>query len=46
LLTDVSVAPGKKIEAELIYQIATDDSGLRLLWKIGSQTRTFLLEKP
>ncbi|MEW5719896.1 MAG: DUF4352 domain-containing protein [Chloroflexota bacterium] len=45
LLTDVSIAPGKKIEAELIYQIATDDSGLRLLWKIGNQTRTFALEK-
>ena len=45
LLTEVSIAPRKKIEAELIYQIAVDDSGLRLLWKVGTQTRTFILEK-
>ena len=45
LLTEVNVAPGKNVEAELIYQIAVDDSGLRLLWKVGNQTRTFLLEK-
>ena len=45
LLNETAVAPGKKIEAELIYQIAVDDSGLRLLWKVGTQTRTFILEK-
>jgi hypothetical protein len=45
LLNETAIAPGKKIEAELIYQIAVDDSGLRLLWKIGTQTRTFILEK-
>jgi hypothetical protein len=45
LLNELSVAPGKTVEAELIYQIATDDSGLRLLWKVGNQTRTFMLEK-
>ena len=45
LLNETTVAPGKKIEAELIYQIAVDDSGLRLLWKVGTQTRTFILEK-
>ncbi|MCI0475021.1 MAG: DUF4352 domain-containing protein [Anaerolineales bacterium] len=45
LLNEVSVLPGKKAEVELIYQIATDDSGLRLLWKVGTQTRTFILEK-
>ncbi|MBM3127893.1 MAG: DUF4352 domain-containing protein [Chloroflexi bacterium] len=45
LLNEVSVAPDKTQEAELIYQIATDDSGLRLLWKVGTQTRTFILEK-
>lgn len=45
LLNEVSVSPGKNVEAELIYQIATDDSGLRLLWKSGTQTRTFILEK-
>jgi hypothetical protein len=45
LLNEASILPGKNVEAELIYQIATDDSGLRLLWKVGSQTRTFILEK-
>lgn len=45
LLNEVSIAPGKNVESELIYQIATDDSGLRLLWKVGAQTRAFILEK-
>ena len=45
LLNETAISPGKKIEAELIYQIATDDSGLRLLWKVGTQPRTFILEK-
>jgi hypothetical protein len=45
LLNETTVAPGKRIDAELIYQIAVDDSGLKLLWKAGSQTRTFMLEK-
>lgn len=45
LLNEVNVSPGKSVEAELIFQIAVDDSGLRLLWKAGNQTRTFLLEK-
>jgi hypothetical protein len=45
LLSETAIAPGKKIEAELIYQIAVDDSGLRLIWKVGTQTRTFILEK-
>lgn len=45
LLGELTLAPGKTVEAELIYQIAVDDSGLRLLWKVGNQTRTFMLEK-
>jgi hypothetical protein len=45
LLNEVNVSPGKMVEAELIFQIAADDSGLKLLWKVGTQTRTFLLEK-
>jgi hypothetical protein len=45
LLNEASIAPGKNVEAELIFQIATDDSGLKLSWKAGSQTRVFLLEK-
>ena len=45
LLNEVNVSPGKSVEAELIFQIAADDSGLQLLWKVGTQTRTFLLEK-
>jgi hypothetical protein len=45
LLNEVSVSPGKNVEAELIYQIAVDDSGLKLLWKVGAQARTFVLEK-
>ncbi len=44
LLTELNLAPGKETEAELIFQIAADDSGLRLQWKSGTQTRVFLLE--
>jgi len=44
LLTELNLAPGKEAEAELIFQIAADDSGLKLIWKSGTQTRTFLLE--
>ncbi len=45
MLTELNLAPGKSQEAELIYQIAVDDSGLKLYWKVGSATRTFLLEQ-
>ncbi len=38
------IAPGKTLERELIYQIAKDDSGLKLYWTAGKTTRTFLLE--
>jgi hypothetical protein len=45
LLTEANLAPGKDIEAELIFQIAADDSGLRLQFKSGTQTRTFIAEE-
>lgn len=38
------IAPGKTLERELIFQIAKDDSGLKLYWTAGKTTRTFLLE--
>ena len=45
LLNEVSLAPGKDApESDLIFQIASDDSGLKLYWKSGTQTRVFLLE--
>ncbi len=44
MLTELELAPGKSQEVELIYQIATDDSGLKLLWTVGGATRTFILE--
>lgn len=45
LLTEASLAPGKDVEAELIFQIAADDSSLRLNFKAGTQTRTFIAEE-
>ncbi len=38
------VPPGRALERELIFQIAKDDSGLKLYWTAGNTTRTFLLE--
>lgn len=38
------IAPGKTLERELIFQIAQDDSGLKLYWTAGKTTRIFLLE--
>ncbi len=45
LLTELNIAPGKSVEAELIFQIAVNDWDLQLLWKAGNQTRAFKLEK-
>ncbi len=39
-----TVAPGKDIDRELIFQIAKDDSGLKLYWTVGKTTRVFTLE--
>lgn len=44
MLTELNLAPGKSQDAELIFQIAVDDTGLKLQWKVGSATRVFLLE--
>lgn len=45
LLTEANIAPGKDVEVELIFQIATDDAGLKLQFKSGTQTRTFIAEE-
>jgi len=45
LLTESNVASGKEIEAELIFQIAVNDWDLRLQFKSGDQTRTFVAEE-
>ncbi len=39
-----AVAPGKDMERELIFQIAKDDTGLKLYWTVGKTTRVFFLE--
>ncbi len=39
-----AVAPGKDTERELIFQIAKDDTGLKLYWTVGKTTRVFVLE--
>lgn len=39
-----SVAPGKTLDRDLIFQIAANDSGLKLYWTVGKTTRVFLLE--
>lgn len=38
------LAPGKKVEREMIFQIAKDDSGLKLYWTVGKTTRIFVLQ--
>lgn len=45
-LSETAIAPGKSVEAELIYQIATDDAALKLAWTAGKTTRVIQLEKP
>src|SRR5574341_2070990 len=44
LLTQTTLAPSKDLTGELIFQIAADDSALKLYWKTGSTTRVFLLD--
>ncbi|MBI4790433.1 MAG: DUF4352 domain-containing protein [Chloroflexi bacterium] len=39
-----TVGPGKTLERELIFQVAKDDSGLKLYWTVGKTTRIFVLE--
>lgn len=39
-----TLAPGKDMERELIFQIAKDDTGLKLYWTVGKTTRVFVLE--
>jgi Domain of unknown function (DUF4352) len=43
-LTQVDIAPGASLDAELIFQIAYNDSGLKMSWKTGGETRVFSLE--
>ncbi len=45
MLTEANIAPNKDVDGELIFQIATDDTGLKLSWKVGNATRVFLLEE-
>jgi hypothetical protein len=45
LLTEIDVAAGKDVEAELIFQIAANDWDLRLQFKSGNQTRVFIAEE-
>ena len=44
MITQTKVPPNVTLDGELIFQIAKDDSGLRLYWNIGSTGRVFLLE--
>lgn len=39
-----TVGPGKTLQRELIYQVAKDDSGLKLTWTSGKTSRVFALE--
>jgi hypothetical protein len=45
LLTQSDMAPNASLDAELIFQIASNDSGLQMSWKAGAATRVFSLEK-
>lgn len=44
LLTQVDMAPNASLDAELIFQIASNDTGLQMAWKAGAATRIFSLE--
>jgi len=46
LVTKLDIPPGRSLNGELIFQIATDDGELRLFWTSGKTTREFILEKP
>lgn len=43
-LAQASVAPGASLDAELIFQIASNDSGMKMTWKVGTSTRIFALD--
>lgn len=45
LLTQKDLAPNASVDGDLIFQIANNDSGLKMSWKAGSQTRVLLLEE-
>ncbi len=45
LLTQKDLAPNASVDGDLIFQIATNDTGLRMTWKVGTATRVFLLEE-
>jgi hypothetical protein len=45
MLTQTTLVPGKDMEGELIFQIASDDWDLKLNYTSGKTTRVFLLEK-
>jgi hypothetical protein len=44
LLTQVDLAAGVSNDGELIFQIATNDTGLQMSWKVGTGTRVFSLD--
>jgi Domain of unknown function (DUF4352) len=43
-ITQVDIAPGASLDGELIFQIAYNDSGLKMAWTTGNETRVFSLE--
>ena len=43
-ITQVNIAPGASLDGELIFQIAYNDSGLKMAWTTGNETRVFSLE--
>ncbi len=45
LLTQTNLTPGKEVIAEVIYQVATNDTNLRLTWNTGASNRIFLIEE-
>jgi hypothetical protein len=44
LLTQADMAPNASLDAELIFQIASNDSSLQMSWKAGAATRILSLE--
>ena len=45
MLTQAAVPSGKELSAELIFQIAGDDTSLRMTWNSGGSNRIFIVEE-
>ena len=45
LLTQATVPPGRELSAELIFQVAVNDTNLKMTWASGGSNRIFITEE-